>query len=213
MPKTLGKRKKDLVIVGPYQPIIPVINDNNRVRLTTILSEILMPGELDGGIKVTGNIDDLPEIIKEWNVFVIITLMIDADKVLRKKFWRKIDSIERGLGDEFSEKLETLIHSNNVIDSSIIGNGSVIFPFNTIIKSSLDTGCIVKPSCYIKEGTSIGKYCVIESGVHIGRNVNIGSCAFIGANSTIADDVKISSFTDIIPNTFVSKNIKNEREL
>lgn len=210
MPKSLGKRKRDLIVVGPFHPVSLLIRSFSDIRMSEVFSEILVTGEVDGGIKVSGGLDSLPKALEDWNVYLVVTLMLNKEKRLRKRFWKEIITMENII----NEKLISLVHHNNFISKSCeIEKGCLVFPYNTILDAKLDEGSIIYPNCFINNGVQIGKYSVIESGVIIDHDVSIGSGCYIGAGSVVASEVKISSFLDIVPNTYISKDIRSEREI
>jgi len=205
MVKSLGKAKKDVVIVGPWQQIAALVDSAPNIRLMGLLSEILVMGEYDGRMKVTGQLDDLPKMIEEWNAYCVVSLMHKMEKNTRKDYWKWFAE-----KDIPTKKFINVIHHNTNIPTRWIdiGDGCIIHPFVSISENvTLHENVILEPGVFIRPGVEIGRFTIVESGALISEAATIGSAVCIGAHVTIDPFVRIGSFVDIPPNTHIIKDI------
>lgn len=170
------------------------------------------------GFSILGDENDLPEIIKNYNVNAIVIGI--GDNFIREKVLLKLIDIPI--------KYATVIHPSAVIGKNVkIGEGSVIMA-NSIIgcNSVIGKHCIVNTKASLDHDSFMDDYSSLAPGVTTGGNVKIGKYSAIGLGCNIIHGIKIGAnvvsgagsviINDIPDNILTygipSKNIK-ERKL
>jgi sugar O-acyltransferase (sialic acid O-acetyltransferase NeuD family) len=102
-----------------------------------------------------------------------------------------------------------LIHPNSVVSGTIIGAGSIIFPYVTCTaNNTIGKCCTIYQNCSLSHDTVIGDCCNITPGVDIAGRCNIGNRVYLGIGCTISNDVSICDDVIIGAGAVVLKDIK-----
>lgn len=147
--------------------------------------------------------------------------IIDDSSGADEKKLSKNDSIIIAIGDNKIRKSKSLIYKENinrylihpnsyVSETSVIGNGSVIFA-NTILNtcSNIGENVIVNSSVVIEHHCFIENYVHLAPSVTLCGNVKIEEGAFIGAGTTILPGVVIGKWSIVGAGSVVLKNVSS----
>jgi UDP-3-O-[3-hydroxymyristoyl] glucosamine N-acyltransferase len=128
----------------------------------------------------------------------IVTVTEDLD--LRQQIVNKIDQdcLERA----------NLIHHTCVINTSQIGEGTIIGPFSLALTGAvIGKDCIIGPYSLISHNVAIGDGCILNSGVMIANNSKVGKKCEFNIRSTVLDHLTICDNIKVAAASTITKNI------
>lgn len=82
----------------------------------------------------------------------------------------------------------TFIHPQAYVEDVLIGDGTKVWQFASIIRGSIIGRNCVIGSCSIVDGADLGDHCLVSHGASINPGVVAGSEVFFGPNCTICND-------------------------
>lgn len=82
----------------------------------------------------------------------------------------------------------TFIHPQSYVENVLIGDGTKIWQFASVIRGSVIGRDCVIGSCSIIDGAEIGDNCLIGHGASLNPGLVAGSNVFFGPNCTICND-------------------------
>lgn len=153
------------------------------------------------GYQVLGTEDDLPELIKTYNIDGGIIAI--GDNYSRHWIHQKIMSIVPNF------QFVSAIHPSCIIGKEVaIGSGVVMLP-GVVVNAEAKIG----NQCIINTKSSVGHECILDDfsslspGVTLGGNVHIGYASAIGLGANVIESVSIGEFSVIGAGSLVNKPI------
>ena len=155
------------------------------------------------GYKIIGTDEDLPDIIKKCNNFLITIGQIKSGEKRVEKF-----NLLKDLRANFPIIISPLAYVSRY---ATIGEGTIIM-HNAFINANSRIGrnCIINTNAIIEHDTVIGDHCHISTGSIVNGGCQIGAETFIGSNSVISNNIRISSKVVIGAGSVVVKSILKE---
>jgi sugar O-acyltransferase (sialic acid O-acetyltransferase NeuD family) len=195
--------KPNIILIGGgghCKSCIDVIEQENKFTIAGIIDIKEKIGESILGYTIIGSDDDLPEIAKKYDYF-LITLGQIKSSTLRTKLYHQVKSLNK--------KLPTIISPNAYVSKhSIIGKGTIIMHHALVnSNSSIGENCIINTKALIEHDVSIGNHNHISTATAINGDVKIGNSNTIGSHTTIIQNTTLSNNILIGAGSLVLKNI------
>lgn len=179
--------KKDIILVGGgghCKSCIDVIEQEYKFQIAGVVD---LPEKLHHKIfnyKIIGNDDDLIEIVKKYEYFLITLGQIKTpDK--RISLFEKI----KNLGGKFpviKSPLAYISKHANIQEGTVLMHGALV---NAGAK--IGQNCIVNTKSLIEHDAVIGNHCHIATNAVVNGDCNVGSGTFLGSNAMIHESVHI----------------------
>ena len=190
---------------GHAKMIVDIIQRNNNYTMIGFLDSFKPMGEVVFGYDVIGDLDQLPQLIKELNIEGIIIGI--GENSTRRVAYHKIKTIAPQL------EFVTVIHPSATLatDVSII-EGTVIMA-NVVINANANVGrfCILNTASTLGHDCHMADFSSLASGATIGGNVHIGVCSAICLGATIIHNLKIGNDTVIGAGSLVLKSVGDKK--
>lgn len=179
--------KKSLILIGAgghCRSVIDVIESIKDFDIKGLIDVKKNVGKKIFGYPIIGSDDQLPEIIEEYEFF-LITIGQEKLPDLRVKLFNQLI----GLGANFASIISPMAR---VSPYASIGKGTVVL-HNALVNA----GARIGDNCIINSGSLIEHDCRIEDHVHISTaavvngNVLVGKKSFIGSNSVLRQGIQI----------------------
>jgi sugar O-acyltransferase (sialic acid O-acetyltransferase NeuD family) len=173
--------KEKLVLVGGGGhciSCIDVIEAENKYEIVGIVDLKENLGKNILGYEVFGTDDDLPELSKKYDYFLITLGQIKSANRRKKLF---------SLLREQNVKFPTIISPNSYVSKhSRVEEGTIIMHGAIInAKASIGKNCIVNSNALIEHGVQIDDHCHISTASVVNGDVKIENESFIGSGATI----------------------------
>ena len=148
-----------------------------------------LQGQRIMGVPVIGSYQQLPELMKEYNIEGLIVAYSDRLMKIREERFNG--------GRELGLKPVTIIHPSAVMSPSVkIGEGVLIGK-----GVLMDTEVRIGDNCSVHRGTTIGEDSVLEENVWITAGVNLA------AHVTVRKNTMIGTGANVIPRCTIGKNV------
>ena len=181
--------------------VIDIIEQVGRYKIVGIIDRDKVKGTLCEGYEVLGNIDDLPKIIKEYDV--LKGLIAIGDNYLRS---RNAEIIKKHSSD-FS--FVSAIHPSAIIGKKVaIGDGTVIMA-GVIVNNDAVIGqhCYLSTKASLGHDSVVGDFSSLSPGVTAGGSTTIGFCSAVGIGANILNGKSIGNHSMIGSGSLVVKDI------
>ena len=186
---------------GHAKMIVDIIHKNNNYTVIGFVDSFKPLNQDIYGYKIIGNLDELPNLIKEHNIYGIVIGI--GDNFTRQKAYTKILKIAPTL------KFVPVVHPSAVLANDIvIPRGTVVMP-SVVINTNAKVGefCILNTKSSLGHDSSMADFSSLASGVIISGNVQIGLCSAICLSTSIIQNVSIGNHTVIGAASLVLKSI------
>lgn len=195
--------KEDIILIGGgghCNSCIDVIELQDKFNICGIVDQKEKIGEKILDYEIIGSDDDLPELSKRYNNFLITVGQIKTPEV-RNKLFNLLKSLKVNLPVIISPRAYVSKHSE-------IGEGTIIM-HNAIINSNVQIGknCIVNTKALIEHDSIIGSNCHISTSSIINGTCKIGDNCFVGSGSVISNNCEITNNVVLSLGTVVRKSI------
>lgn len=202
---------KNIVIIGAGdlgKEVVWLIEDiNNRNPEYLILGFLDNdPDKIGGefyGYKVLGRDEDLESIAEKTPLSAVIAIQ---DGKIRKNIFEKHKDFNHW---------ETIIHPTAVIaPSSVIGQGSVIFPQVTVsVDTKIGDFGLLYIHSTICNDCKISNYVSVMSGASVSERAEIGSESFLAAGCTVYPHKKLGRCVMVGVEATASKDYEDDAEV
>lgn len=195
---------KNIIIIGASghaKVIIDIVEKQNMFNIVGLIDTYKKSGEMIGGYEILGHENDLPEIIKTYNIYGGIIAI--GDNFTRKKLFHKISEANKTL------EFVTAIHPNAIIGKNVmIGDGSVIMA-GALVNSGSNIGkhAILNTKCSVGHDCNIGDFSSIAPGSTLGSGVEIDTCSAISLGANVLENVSVGKHTVVGAGALVLKSI------
>ena len=198
--------KKQIILIGAgghCKSCIDVLESENKFEIIGILDLPNRFGQDILGYKIIGNDNDIPQLAKDGQNF-LLTVGHLGDSKKRIKLFNLVKSNGGNLPVIISPTSYVSIHSE-------IGEGTIIM-HQAIVNAETEIGvnCIINSKSLIEHDCRVGDDCHVSTGAILNGNVTIGSDCFIGSNTTFVNGLTLTNSVFIGINSLVSKSIKEE---
>ena len=177
----LGTIGASVIDAIPGMEVLGIVNDELEIGSTQGKNK---------KIPVIGHLDNLPELLKPDDVFLIITF---RDMKNERAQWNQLNKLNISI-----EKYVNVIHPNVIIPDDYCSLGRGIFMAANVQLSTevkISDNCVFYGNSFIGHNTIIDKFVIVANHASIGARVEIGKGVHIGSNSTIREGVKIGDFS------------------
>lgn len=196
---------KKVIIHGLGTIAASVIEDIEGVEILGIVNDELENGMTQGKFKkipVLGQMADIPELLKDENVYLISTY---RDMKNERRDWIKLTQLKIP-----SDKWITIIHPTCIIPVKYSNLGLGIFMAPNVqlsTETTIGDFCVFYGNAFIGHDASIDSFCSIANHASIGAHVKIGMGSHIGSNSTIREHVQVGEFSLIGMGSVVTRDV------
>lgn len=198
--------KNSILIFGASEHarcVIDIIEQVNKYKIVGVIDLIKEKGTFYQGYEVLGDINDLPEIIKLFDVHKGIIAI--GDNYLRLKNAEIINEFS------FDFLFVSAIHPSLIAGKNVhIGDGTVI-----MAGAIVNNDTIIGQHCYLSTKASLGHdsimhdFSSLSPGVTTGGRTTIGYCSVVGIGANIIHGRTIGKHTVIGSGSLVTKNIED----
>jgi sugar O-acyltransferase (sialic acid O-acetyltransferase NeuD family) len=203
---------KSLLIIGGgghCHSCIDIIETGKVYQITGIVQP-KRSSELIFGYEVIGSDDDLPNLLKRSNSFLIAVGQIkDPDSRIR------LFNTLKQLGAELPVIISPRAYCS---ERAVVGEGSIIM-HGAVVNAGARIGnnCIVNSLALVEHGVKIGDHCHISTGTRVNGDVIIGNGSFVGSGAVIRESIRIGERVIIgagnvvledVPDFTIMKNVK-----
>ena len=198
--------KEKIILVGGgghCKSCIDVIEQEGRFQIAGIVD---VPEKLHQkvlGYEIIATDDDLPQLVKEYDNFLITLGQIKSpDKRIRIFQTLK----------ESGAKLPVIISPLAYVSKHAeIGDGTIIM-HHALINAGAKIGnnCIINTKSLIEHDAIIGDHCHIATGAIINGGVKVGSGTFFGSNAVCKEYIEIGENAVIGCGAKIIKNIPSQ---
>ncbi len=196
--------KEGIIIFGASEHarcVIDIIEQVDKYQIIGIVDLLKDKDSYYQDYKILGGIEDLPKIVKDYNVHKGIIAI--GDDYLREKKTHKI----RKLASDFF--YITAIHPSAIIGKRVsIGCGTVIMA-GAIINNDSTIGehCYLSTKSSMGHDSIIGDFSSLGPGVTTGGRTTIGVCSAVGIGANILNGRSIGNHSVIGAGSLVTKDV------
>jgi len=195
---------KNIIIYGASghaKMIVDIIHKNNKYTIKGFLDSYKSLNKTIYDYKIIGNLDMLPSLIKEQDIYGIIIAI--GDNYTRERAYNKIKNIAPNL------KFVSSVHPSAILaDDIILPQGVVIMP-GAVANANAQIGefCILNTKSSLGHDSTMADFSSLASGVIVGGNVKIGRCSAICLSASIVHNVTIGNHTVVGAASLVLKAV------
>jgi len=195
--------KESILLIGGgghCKSVIDVIEAENKYKIIGIIDKAEKLGKKTFGYETIGADDDIPQLAKVYNNFIITVGHIKTPD-LRIKLYEKV----KKSGGTLPTIISPIAHISKY---SRIGEGTVIM-HHAIVNSDALIGknCIINNRALIEHDTCIGNFSHISTSVTVNGNCIIHDNCFIGSGSVIVNGLSISKNTIVGAGAVVHRDL------
>ena len=185
---------------GHCKSCIDVIEQEDKFEVAGILDMPEKIGEEVLGYKFIGTDDDLPDLVKKYDNFLITVGQLGLPTI-RMKIYERILK----LGGNFP----VIISPHSYVSKhSLIGEGSIVMHGAIVnVGAKIGYNCIINSQTLIEHDAVIGNHCHISTGIRINGMSEVGEKSFVGSGSTLNQNIIIVPETLISSGSLVRKSI------
>jgi sugar O-acyltransferase (sialic acid O-acetyltransferase NeuD family) len=200
---------KNIIIYGASghgKMIADIILKNNDYKIIGFIDSFRPINDAIYGFKVIGNLDTLPQLIEEHDIFGVIIGI--GDNYTRQKIYNKITKIAPSI------KFLSAVHPSAILADDIkIPQGAVIMP-NVVINANAKIGdfTLLNTKSSLGHDSIMSNFSSLASGVIISGNVEIGICSAICLSASIIQNISIGDHTIIGAGSLVLKSVGDYKQ-
>jgi len=191
---------------GHAKVIADIIIKNNNYKIKGFIDSFKPVNQDIYGYKIIGNLDALPELIKEHNIYGIVIGI--GDNFTRRNAYKNIMKVAPNI--EFI----SVIHPNATIANDVtISKGSVIMAGVVVnVDAKIGEFCILNTKSSLDHDSKMSDFSSLAPGVIVSGNVEIGTCSAICVSASIIQNVKIGDYTVVGAVSLVLKSIGDYKQ-
>ena len=197
---------KGIVLIGGgghCKSVLDIIL-NNKDYDRIVITDYDLPKDTEVmGVKVVGNDDLLPDLIKSGYEYAFITVGSIKSTLLRRKLYNT--ALEIGY------RIPIIVDSSAVISSFASVQQGAFIGKNAVVNSEANIGdcAIINSGAIVEHECSVGNFSHVSVGAKLCGNVSIGNDTFIGAGTTIIQGISVGDGTIIGAGSVVLSNVEN----
>lgn len=177
----------DILLIGGgghCTSCIDVIEQENRFQIAGIVDMPDKVGEKQLGYPIIGCDEDLPQLTKTYNYFLITLGQIKTPQ-------RRIALYNILI--ELHANLPTIISPRAYISPHARINSGTIVMHNTVINAgaAVGTNCIINSCALIEHDARVGDHCHISTNAAINGGALIAEQSFVGSGAVIRDNTRV----------------------
>lgn len=195
--------KEDIILVGGgghCNSCIDVIELQDKFNICGIVDQKERLGQKILGYEIIATDDDLPELSKKYNNFLITIGQIKTSEI-RVKIFDLLKSLKVNLPVIISPRAYVSKHAK-IGEGTIVMN-DVVINSNTLIGKN----CIINTKALIEHDSIIGNNCHISTSSVINGTCKIGDNCFIGSGSIVINNCEITDDVILSLGSVVRKSI------
>jgi UDP-perosamine 4-acetyltransferase len=193
-------RKVVIVGAGGHARVVStVLALNKQVSVVGYADPVLkVPGEQINGLPVLGDLDILPDLLRDGVSGAIIAI---GDNALRERRWQQVGT----LGFD----LINAIHPTAIIEHNATLGRGVVIAAGAVVCCNVVVGdnCIINTGAIVEHETNVGSNVHIAPGTNIAGRVVIGRNSFIGIGATVKEYIRIGENVTIGAGAVVIENV------
>ena len=195
--------KQKIILVGGgghCKSCIDVIEQEGKCQIAGIVDTPEKLHQKILGYEIIATDDDLPQLVKEYDNFLITLGQIKSpEKRIR------IFQTLKNLGVKLPVVISPLAY---VSKHAEIGDGTIIMHHALInAGAKIGSNCIINNKALIEHDAIIGDHCHIATGAIINGGVKVGSGTFFGSNAVCKEYIEIGENVVIGCGAKIIKNI------
>lgn len=199
--------KQEIILIGGgghCKSVIDVIENENKFDIVGIVDVKEKIGESILGYKIIACDDDLENLAKKYNNFLITIGQIKSPSI-RIRILKKLENLKVNLPVIISP-------FSHVSKHSVIGEGTVIM-HNVIVNAGAKIGknCIINSKALIEHDAKIGNNCHISTNAKINGDCIVKSNTFIGSGAILLNNITIEKYNIISAGAVVYRNTEEEK--
>ncbi|GAA4282100.1 NeuD/PglB/VioB family sugar acetyltransferase [Gaetbulibacter aestuarii] len=198
--------KQNIVVFGASghaKVIIDILEKQNKYNIIGLIDSFKPKGETVFEYEILGTEEDLPYILKTYNIYGGIIAI--GDNYSRMSMYHKIDDLNLNL------KYISAIHPRAIIGKNVvIGNGCCIMA-GVVVNSDTTLGkhAILNTKCSVDHDCKIGDFSSIAPGATLGGGVMVDYCSAISLGASVIEGLSIGKNTIVGAGSLVLKSIGN----
>ncbi|MEA1878552.1 MAG: acetyltransferase [Bacteroidota bacterium] len=185
---------------GHCKSCIDVIEQENKYEIIGITDLPEKAGQTMAGYPVIGTDDDLPELTKKCNNFLITVGHIQSPG-LRVKLFAFLNKL--------GVNIPVIISPHAVVSRlAKIGDGTIVM-HNALVNTEAVIGenCILNTGALIEHESLVGAHCHISTYAILNGQCEVGSSCFIGSRTVLANNISIPANTLIAAGSVILRSL------
>lgn len=196
--------KESIILLGGgghCKSCIDVIEQEGKYEIIGITDLPEKAGQTMAGYPVIGTDDDLPELKKKCNNF-LITIGHIQSPVLRIKLFELLN--------ELGVNIPVIISPHAVVSRlAKIGAGTIVM-HNALVNTEAVIGenCILNTGALIEHESLVGAHCHISTYAILNGQCQVGSGCFIGSRTVLANNISLPANTLIAAGSVILRSLE-----
>jgi sugar O-acyltransferase (sialic acid O-acetyltransferase NeuD family) len=195
--------KKPIILIGGgghCKSCIDVIEQEDKYQIVGILDLPQYIGMDILGHKIIGTDEDIPELSKTVNDFLITIGQIKSSEKRISRY---------GIVKKYGGNLPIITSPRAYVSKSAIIEEGTIIMHDVIINADVRIGknCIINSKALVEHESNIGDFSHISTGAILNGQTKIGNNCFIGSGSVISNNLSIISDTVIAAGVVIYRDI------
>lgn len=186
---------------GHCKSCIDVIEEEGKYSLIGITDKPDKIGQTMAGVPVIGTDDDLPELQKECNNFLITVGHIQSPDI-RIKLFRLLISLGANLPVIQSPSAFVSRHAK-IAAGTIIMHHAVV---NT--EAVIGNNCIINTGALVEHESHVGSHCHISTYAILNGQCTVGSYCFIGSRTVLSNNTSVPDHTLVAAGSVILKSLE-----
>ena len=201
--------KEKIILIGGGGHCKSCIDVIEQVGTFQIAGIVDVPEKLHQkilGYEIIATDDDLPQLVKEVENFLITLGQIKSPKK-RIRLFEKVKEVGGRLPVIISPLAYVSTHAT-------LGEGTIVM-HNALVNAGAQIGrnCIINSKALVEHDAVIGDHCHISTGAIINGGVKIGSGTFFGSNAVCKEYIEIGENAVIGFGAKIGKNIPSNSSI
>ena len=183
---------------GHCKSCIDVIEQEDKFEVAGILDAKEKIGESVLSYKIIGTDDDLPDLVKKYDNFLITVGQLGLPTI-RMKLYERVKKLGANFPIIISPHAYVSKHSK-------IGNGTIVM-HGAIINVGVKIGnnCIINSQTLVEHDAIIGNHCHISTAGIINGGVQVGDGTFFGSGAVTKQYISIPENSFIKANSIIKE--------
>lgn len=185
---------------GHCKSCIDVIEQEGRFEILGITDKAEKIGQTMAGVPVIGTDDDLPELQKQCNNFLITVGHIQSPAIRIKLF---------DLLNQLGARQPVIISPHAVVSSKAsLGDGTIVM-HNAIVNTEAVIGknCIINTGALIEHESQVGDHTHISTYAILNGQCTVGAACFVGSGTILSNNVSLADQTLVAAGSVILKSL------
>lgn len=199
--------KEEIVLIGGgghCKSVIDVIETEDKFCIAGVIDTKEKLGHIISGYEFIGTDDDLINLVKEYQYFLITVGQIKNSRI-RFYLYEKLKKLKVTLPVIVSPKAY-------IARTSTIDEGTVVM-HNSFVNAAVKVGVnsIINTSAIIEHDSLVGDHSHISTGAVINGDCRVGNHCFIGSNAVVLNGITIQDNVIVGAGSVVRTNLEENK--